>query len=348
MDVSGDVNLYTTIMEKILISTNGMSLAELGAATTETQLRALEAAASSHSDEGTISSGYSLEDEGLDDITPLAGDTTKPRTPSLRKRESRTHRQSMARRSTIREVRERRQSALQMKGETSKVEEKLAAEILRRTILEEEILELERLLDEQEDEISDLDRLVAKYKSKNQGLSDELKTKSRTILILEEKYSMLKTERSALRARNDNLQLKLAQAEEDRSMKIMQLTSDNADGQEDINSLKREIKDCNNSLAAMRQVIGEKDMKLLATMEDMDTLRYELKMVKKDRDELERSLKAVSSPRSPAAGEVYQESQRSSLRKSIVAQIRKVGKTKKKDKPEKTEKKKGKPKSDGT
>ena len=69
----------------------------------------------------------------------------------------------MARRSTIREVRERRQSVLQMKGETSEVEEKLAAEIDFRTFLEDEILELE-LLDEQEDEIGDLDKLVAKYK----------------------------------------------------------------------------------------------------------------------------------------------------------------------------------------
>ncbi len=44
-----------------------------------------------------------------------------------------------------------------------KLEEKLAAEIDFRTFLEDEILELE-LLDEQEDEIGDLDKLVAKYK----------------------------------------------------------------------------------------------------------------------------------------------------------------------------------------
>ena len=81
MDVSGDVNLYTTIMEKILISTNGMSLAELGVATTETKRRVLEAAASSHNDEGSISSGNGLEDEGQDDITPLAGDTPSFRRP---------------------------------------------------------------------------------------------------------------------------------------------------------------------------------------------------------------------------------------------------------------------------
>jgi hypothetical protein len=76
---------------------------------------------------------------------------------------------------------------------------------------------------------------------KNQGLSEELKTKTRAILILEEKYSLLKTEHCALRVTNNNLQLKLAHAEEDRGIKMMQLTSDNTDGQEDINSLKREI-----------------------------------------------------------------------------------------------------------
>jgi hypothetical protein len=81
----------------------------------------------------------------------------------------------------------------------------------------------------------------------------------------------------------------------------------------------------------MRQVIGKKGMKLLEIMEDMDALRSELRIVKKDRDELERSFNALSSPgrSSTAAGEIHQESQGSSLGKSLVAQITKIRKTKK-------------------
>ena len=339
LDVSGDANLYTTIMEKLLISTNAMSLRELGAATAEANLRELEVTTSSFREERRNSLGSSSDDERQDDIAPLPGALTQ----SLPNGESRVHRQSMTRRNTMREVRERRQSVLQVPSETSKVEEKLAAEIARRAFLEGEILELERMLDEQEDEIDDLDKLVTKYKSKNKGLSEELKTKSRRILILEEKYSLLKTEHGALRARNDNLQLKSAHAEEDRGMKIMQLTSDKADGQEDINSLKRDLKDCNSSLSELRLIIVEKDLKRLALSEDMDTLHRELTMVKSERD----TLKNAASSAQSSTGNSHQVSRRVSLRESIVAQISKVGKVKK-DKSEKKEKKSKKAKSQAT
>lgn len=318
-DVSGDANLYTTIMEKLLVSTSVMSFLELGAATAEAKLRELETAAFSCNEEGSASLGSCSDDERQDSIAPMAGG----RTQSLPKEGSQLLRQSMARRNTIREVRERRQSSLPIPSETSKVDEKLAVEIRHRTFLEEEIQELERLLDEQEDEINDLDKLVTKYKSRNQGLSEELKTKSRRILILEEKYSLLKTEHGALRARNDSLQLKLAHAEDDRGVKIMQLTSENANGQEDINSLKRELKDCNSSLSELRQIIVEKDMKLLAFSGDIEVKRYEPAILKNECDGRDN---AASSTGSSVGKE--------------------AGKIKKKDKGEKKEKKSKKPKSD--
>ena len=63
--------------------------------------------------------------------------------------------------------------------------------------LETEIEHLEKLLDDQEEEIDELDKIVLSYKKKTSAMHQELKTKRRSMLFLEEKYAVLKMEYSS-------------------------------------------------------------------------------------------------------------------------------------------------------
>lgn len=304
LDVSGDETLYTMMMEKLLISTVATSLKELDNANTESSLRELEdsttgtlgvgarAASTADSSSEDASSGRNSEDEEEDEIAPLSSDGSKTRLSS--RQSSACRRQSVVRRSTIRVESERRRSEFQAKREGSPLEAKLSDEISYRSFLEDEITELERLLDDQEEEIAELDVLVARYKAKNEALSGELKTKKRTIMILEEKYSLLKGEHGMLRAKNEKLEMKLLQAEEERDMRIMSLTCVNDSAEEDMKNLRNEIRDCKESQETLQTIVAEKETALLTLANEMDSLKREMRVLKKQRACKEGSLDAAT------------------------------------------------------
>jgi chromosome segregation ATPase len=142
---------------------------------------------------------------------------------------------------------------------------------------------LERLLDEQEEEIAELDGLVARCNAKNEALTGELKTKKRTIMILEEKYALLKGEHGTLRAKNEKLQLKLVQAEEERDMRIMSSTCDNDSAEEDMKKLRNELRDCKESQEALQTIVAEKETALVALANELDSVKRQMKVLKKER-----------------------------------------------------------------
>ena len=307
-DVSGDDSLYATMMEKLLIKTTNLQEREVAATQSEdddddnyatmmekllvstktTNLQGLEAADTQSEDDDNYDSMDSSAEEEIgdeidDEMTPLTPGVSRLGVFDLKKSPSR--RESFARRSTIREdIKSRRDTFQEKNVKSSSFRTKLADETDHRTFLEEEIAELERLMDDQEDEIVQLDGVVEKYKKKNEGLLEELKTKRRTILIQEEKYSLLKSEFGMLRTRNEKLQLKVLEGEADRDLNIMSATFDRERLEEDLNN------NLNGSLVDIQETLGKKDVALMSLMEEMDSLGQELKIVKKERDALEKTL----------------------------------------------------------
>lgn len=155
--------------------------------------------------------------------------------------------------------------------------------------LESEIEHLEQLLDDQEDEIDELDKTVSKYKRKNEGMNQEIKTKKRTILILEEKYALLKLELDRAVAKGDSLQLKMHESEADLELNYLTATNERDELGGEVNSLRKQNREQQETLKQIQESLGKKDERLLLLMGEMEELKKELLSVKMGRSVTEAS-----------------------------------------------------------
>mmetsp|Transcript_30813 Transcript_30813/g.50896 ORF Transcript_30813/g.50896 Transcript_30813/m.50896 type:complete len:415 (-) Transcript_30813:263-1507(-) len=198
-------------------------------------------------------------------------------------------------RTSIRETCNLRRSVLResVTLPSQKTEDALAIEVNYREFLEDEIDQLEKLLDDQEDEIDSLDGAFRKSRKRQKELATELKTTKRSILILEEKYAQLKAELLNANKRAAKYHIQLSESEMEKDLFSLTLESD----REHMESCQSELVDLrkmreagNKGIADVHDTLAQKDLNLMNIMSEMQSLQSELKTAKKQRDSFEKTL----------------------------------------------------------
>lgn len=209
------------------------------------------------------------------------------RTGTMRREES------FRKRTSIRQECDRRRSMLREESirPNTSTEDALVSERNYCEFLEDEVDQLEKLLDDQENEIDDLDRTIRKCKKKNNELLSELKTKKRSILILEEKYALLKAELSNANKRAATLHMKLSEVEEDRDMTQATAEDEREQMETELTELRTKLKKVND----VHNVLAEKDMQIMNLMAEKEGVEVKLAKTKKQRDALKKSKKKKDS-----------------------------------------------------
>jgi DNA repair exonuclease SbcCD ATPase subunit len=258
------------------------------------------------------SGGASLQKSGGGDAATGSRGNLLSKAGNVRRQESMRMRSSIRMENTQMRSTFRQQSTQSV---TESAEDALSREISYREKLEDDIDQLERMIDDQDDDIDELDMIVRKSKKKHKELVLEIKTKTRTILILEEKYALLKSELFTANKRANGLHVKLSEIEIEKDLDLSALESERYHTGIELEEL-RKLKSDNESISDIHTNLAEKDLSLMNLMAEMESIKSELQITKKERKTLEKAL-GSSSAASILAEESDAKDSTSSLAQSL-------------------------------